>query len=456
MTYATLEKIVLGGMLTYVGVAASASTDLIPEDFSSKEGRKLFVLIKKLHLAGHNVETGSIMVKSYESDISPEFLKSCTDKIDHSFMFEENCRERIAELQKLSDLRFAYAEMQKLLTGIREHKLPDQITVSSRIRDILQEITVRHDIKNLDYYGDEAKRVLNKRILARQGAIRFGLKPLDNIIYGMGRGQLIIVAARPGVGKSALALIPAVSAAREGERVKIVSIEMSEDEYGERILTMISGVQASAMLGDRALSETEKIDLTNAMIEFSSLPITIDDKSIRLDDLEKSFVQAKAGGKPIRLMIIDHVGLMVSSNPSKDRTKDLAEISRELKQMAKRHDTTILALSQLTREVSKYDRPDARNLRDTGNLEQDADKIIFLWLDKADKHLTHLAVDKNRQGNSENFEDQVDLYFDGSRMSFTELNGSPDYCTKPIVENEPEQYVGLLDELLNYNDQPLF
>jgi len=133
------------------------------------------------------------------------------------------------------------------MKDIKDQKITDQIFVAKRIKEIATDIENRHDLKNLEYYGDDAKQLINRRVAARRGAVLFGMKGVDDIIDGMQKGQLIIVAARPGVGKSALALIPIASVARRGEPVKVMSIEMTKDEYGERLLAMMSGVPIGAL-----------------------------------------------------------------------------------------------------------------------------------------------------------------------------------------------------------------
>jgi replicative DNA helicase len=413
-----LEKIILGGMIAQRTALEKGIVDLLEEDFSDEYSRSLFMLIKKLAKENDNkIDYGMVIVEANKNNVSSSYVSECDTFYNDKILLQDQLKDRIGDLQRVSDLRFAYVEAMSLLKDIKDQKITDQIFVAKRIKEIATDIENRHDLKNLEYYGDDAKQLINRRVAARRGAVLFGMKGVDDIIDGMQKGQLIIVAARPGVGKSALALIPIVSVARRGEPVKVMSIEMTKDEYGERLLAMMSGVPIGALVGKQPISQTESIDLVNAMIELSNLPISIDDASRTIDDVEKAFITAKGAKKPIRLMVIDHFGLMKSDRYRKSKSEELSEISNELKQVAKRHEATIILLSQLNREHDKFTRPAAGNLRETGSLEQDADKILFLWLDKDDPKLTHLAVDKNRQGVGYG---EVELIFDGSRMRFSE------------------------------------
>ena len=420
-----LEMAILGGMMTEPDILSYACASLSEDDFQSPDSRKLFSIIDDMREHEQHVDSIAVIDPCISGGVSQNYSDKCFStyldwkmNIDWDYDGITSLKDRIAELADLSDLRYAYSEAQAILKQMREKKLLDKVMISQRLQGLSSALLERHRLQGTDYIGDDAMKVLDRRVMARRGRIEFGLKPVDNYINGMGKGQLIIIAARPSVGKSAISLQPAIRTARNNNRVKIVTLEMTNDEVTERLLCMMSGVSSYAMTGEIPMTQTETVDLVKAMSELSRLPLSVDDVSFTPGQIEQAFLEAKNDGKPIRLMIIDYFGLMKGDVSRNNPIQEFSETSKTLKRIAKRYEATIILLAQLNREVDEYAKPSMGMLRDTGSLEQDADKIIFLWRDKDDREIVNFAVAKNRAG----ITGDGKLRFIGRTMRFEELS----------------------------------
>jgi replicative DNA helicase len=175
------------------------------------------------------------------------------------------------------------------------------------------------------------------------------------------------------------------------------------------------------MRGVYAPSIVQANDVVAATRELIKLPIAIDSDTHTPAQIDKVFQRAANAGAPIRLMVIDYLGLMQGDEKRSQSFDEFSGVSKSLKKLAIKHNATIFLLSQLNRQVSQYDKPDMRMLRETGSLEQDADRILFIWRDRADMSLVHFSVSKNRGGE---IGDGV-LRFDGSTMRFEEVGDIP-------------------------------
>lgn len=210
-----------------------------------------------------------------------------------------------------------------------------------------------------------------------------GWPDLDRVLAGLHRGDLIILAARPSVGKTAFALNLAVNAAKEGVAVGVFSLEMSSEQLVMRILSSESRVDGQKLRTGR-LSDTDWKPLMDAMGRLDSCDLHVDDTPA-LSIME---LRAKARrmfrGKKEGLIIVDYLQLMQpQAKRSENRQVEIAEISRGLKILAKELDIPVLALSQLSRAVEQRvgKRPQLSDLRESGAIEQDSDVVMFIHRD---------------------------------------------------------------------------
>lgn len=234
-----------------------------------------------------------------------------------------------------------------------------------------------------------------------------GYPRLDEKLLGMQPGQLIVLAARPAMGKTSLALNIAVSSCiQSGLPVAIFSLEMLATELSMRILTGRAKVD-SKRVRTKNFMDTDLRSLARATQELSSLPIFINDAgNTTILDIQSQCRKIKAD-QGLGLIVIDYLQLMGSVNKSAQREQQIAEISRGLKQMAKELGCPVIALSQLNRGVeSRPDkRPTTADLRESGAIEQDADIVMFVYRDEVyfkestkEPGIAEIIVGKNRAG----------------------------------------------------------
>jgi replicative DNA helicase len=271
-----------------------------------------------------------------------------------------------------------------------------------------------------------------------------GLNELDRILGGWQRSDLVIIGARPSMGKTALAAGAALAASRYGAKVGMISLEMSALQLGLRFLSMGAGVNISALRQGRVANSSDWKRLAGASGCFENASIWIDDGAVMTVDQ----VRAKARQLKIRegldVLIVDYLQLVDMGSKNQNRAQQVADASRALKVLAKELDITVLGLSQVSRECERRDdkRPTLSDLRESGALEQDADVVIFLYREEfydpiqaAENGLAGLAeilVRKHRNGPTEDFR----VAWVKERATFQDLDGNdskrPHAGTAPI------------------------
>lgn len=253
-----------------------------------------------------------------------------------------------------------------------------------------------------------------------------GYGKLDGLLKGMWGGELIIVAARPAVGKSAFALSVAENAGKAKKVVHYYSLEMEDTENGERAIARHTKKVSMNELIERNISDDTYDpktlndmcdDIVDSMTEIAGLPIYIDDSP----NCKPSKVRAQAlMEKDLGLIIVDYGGLMSSDRRYDSRNLELGAISRDLKNIAKELQVPVIMLGQLNRGVGDSQKPTLRELRDSGELEQNANKCIFLWNINKEDGFVGVSVAKNRRGKT----GEVVMQFDGEHMRFYETDQS--------------------------------
>lgn len=255
-----------------------------------------------------------------------------------------------------------------------------------------------------------------------------GFADLDRITNGLHKSDLILLAARPSMGKTALALNIAANAARAKKVVALFSLEMSKTQLGNRLLSTASGVN-SMHLQTGNLSGDDMSKLVDALEVMERLKLFIDDTA-GLTLLEiRSKVRRLKHEHGLDLIVIDYLQLMQGGRSrltEQNRQQEISEISRNLKALAREMDVPILALSQLSRsvEMRAEKKPQLSDLRESGSLEQDADMVMFLYRDEyynrddtGNENLAELILAKNRNGPTTS----IHLQFQKEIMRFGDL-----------------------------------
>jgi len=261
--------------------------------------------------------------------------------------------------------------------------------------------------------------------------IRSGFGDLDALTTGLQKSDLVILAARPSVGKTSFALnIAEHAAVRDKKSVGVFSLEMSKEQLVLRLLSSVSGID-SQRLRTGFLEELDFARIAPAMNALSEAPIYIDDTpNITTMELRTKArrLQAEAG---LDLVIVDYLQLMQSSTTTRDanRVQEVSEISRGLKALARELKVPVLALSQLSRqpEMRESKEPRLSDLRESGSIEQDADLVMFLYREKdrgsddqqAEGEVVKLKLAKHRNGPT----GEIDLWFKKAQTRFVNYAG---------------------------------
>jgi len=212
-----------------------------------------------------------------------------------------------------------------------------------------------------------------------------GFRELDKLTSGFQPGNLIIVAARPSMGKSALALCAATNlAVRHGVPVALFTLEMSKSEVTQRLMCSEGKVE-SQRLRTGKLAQDDWSRLTAACDKLMKAPIYVDDAgSTTMMDIRSKSRRLKSQQPNLGLIVVDYLQLMTSGKDMENRVQEVSQISRQLKVLARDLDVPILALSQLSRAVEqRHDkRPILSDLRESGSIEQDSDIVMFIYRDE--------------------------------------------------------------------------
>jgi replicative DNA helicase len=254
-----------------------------------------------------------------------------------------------------------------------------------------------------------------------------GFRELDKLTSGFQPGNLVIVAARPSMGKSALALCSAVNiAVRHGIPVALFTLEMSKSEVTQRLMCSEGKVE-SQRLRTGKLAQDDWSRLTAACDKLMKAPIYVDDTgSVTMMDIRSKSRRLKSQHPNLGLIIVDYLQLMTSGQTVENRVQEVSQISRQLKVLARDLDVPILALSQLSRAVEqRHDkRPILSDLRESGSIEQDSDVVMFVYRDEYynpeetdQQGLAEVHIAKHRNGPT----DTVKLSFLKRYAKFADL-----------------------------------
>lgn len=232
-----------------------------------------------------------------------------------------------------------------------------------------------------------------------------GFYDLDAKIQGLEKGRLIILAARPAMGKTAFALRLARNVAEQGRRALMFSLEMSRAQLGLRLISEIAEIPTS-VLRAKQLMEVHFSRMIEAAATLYELPLVIDDSTnVGISDIRAIARRMKAQGC-LDVIFIDYLQLMRTRSSADTREREIAEISRGLKLLSKELDVAIVCLAQLNRKCEERTdkRPVPSDLRESGSLEQDADMVLFIYRDEVynndteEPGVAEIIVGKNRDG----------------------------------------------------------
>jgi replicative DNA helicase len=305
------------------------------------------------------------------------------------------------------------------------------------------QIAESHNVRTFEKLGDMLPGTVETIENIFSGKARIfglgtGFDNLDRLVGGFRKGQFIVIAARPAMGKSALALNIAYNLAMNfDKKVAVFTMEMASEEIALRFISSAAEISMDQLMQGYGLDQQKMMRIVQAADGLSGLGVHIDDTGANtaLDIRAKTRrLKAELGG--LDLVIIDYIQLMISNRNRENRQQEIAEISRSMKVLAKELDLPVIALSQLNRGLESRDdkRPQLSDLRESGAIEQDADIVMFIYRDeyynkpkpddKPDERLAkermkgkaEIIVGKNRHGKT----GMVMLDFHGEYTTFSE------------------------------------
>ena len=384
------EKAVLGSMLKNQDARADVNAILRAEDFYLKEHQEIFRTMFDMDQKGTGIDITTVY-SALKQRKTADMVGGITylSRLMDEAIVPSNARYYAETVSDKSKMRQLITEAESIRDAAYSSELPPEDILDNAEQRILE---IAHKSQRNNYV--DVNDVLFENIKQLQEieqnggeerGIPTGFRDVDRILGGFQKTDLIILAARPGVGKTAWALNAAEYAASIGKKVMVFSLEMSTRQLGERLLSMTSSVPLEN-IHKGSLSMEEWEDLSAAQDSFYGLDMVIDESSV-ITPLEmknkcRRFKQEKGD---LDLVVIDYLQLMsMGGYRIEQREKEIAAITRSIKIMAKELDCAVVLLSQLSRGPEQRGgdhMPKLSDLRDSGAIEQDADVVIFLKRD---------------------------------------------------------------------------
>lgn len=428
------EQSVLGAMLIDARCVSEVVEILRPEDFFMTQNRHIFETIYSMFTLNETIDAVTVLNKLEVRGLADAAggkrylleLMDITPTAANVKLYVKIVKDK-ATLRALGEVSGEISDL--VISG--EGEANDIVEVAEQkiyaIRNSKEHkglASISSVIMNVyDQLGELAKNQ------GKVPGVSSGFKSIDNTLNGFNNSDLIILAARPAMGKTSLALNLAINGAKtSGKAVVIFSLEMSNEQLAMRLISSESFVD-SKKLRTGMLNDDEWVSIAHAASELSKLKMFLDDTS----DITVPEMKAKCRrlGGDLGMVVIDYLQLMSAGKNSDNRVQEMSAISRSLKIMAKELGVPVLCLSQLSRgpENRKDNdrKPRLADLRETGAIEQDADIVLFIYRDdyytkeESEKPgIADIIVAKNRHGEV----GEIELHWDGAHTRFTEVDRS--------------------------------
>lgn len=428
------ETSLLGAILIDSDAIVKVADTISAADFYDHRHTTIYEAIRKLYERHSPIDVLTVTDQlrsngDLDSVGGPAYLTELTNYVPTAAHVEQYAT---IVAQKALRRRLIKASQDIVTLGYNEAKSLQELIEEAEAR--LFEVSQKHvkqDIVSLETILSESFDRLDE-LHKDKGKIRgvpTGFKDLDNILAGLQRSDLFILAARPSMGKTAFSLNLAHNiATKASEAVLIFSLEMSKEQLVDRMLAMESGVDAWALrTGNLSDQDFERIG--HAMGTLSEAQIYIDDTpGITVSDL-RTKARREMHQHPLGLIIVDYLQLMSGGSRFSgegNRVQEISEISRGLKGIARELNVPLIALSQLSRSVESRSPqiPQLQDLRESGSIEQDADVVAFIYREDyynqetERKNITDIFIKKHRNGPT----GAVELFFDKEKQRFRSLD----------------------------------
>lgn len=405
-----VEQEVLANAMQNKTAAVKAIEGLYEADFYNELHRKIFSAIRTLFSLNKPIDLLTVTETLERNEkIDADTITYIANIYANNEGLSSNQDAYIDILKEKSILR-SLAEFSDEIKALSlEDKSPAKNVLEKAEKELFEisQGGLRNSLTALEDIMSETVQTIMKRVQNRGelSGVTTGFTDLNSLLGGFQKSDLVLLAARPSMGKTALAVNLAVNAAKAGKKVAMFSLEMSKTQIGQRILAAFAQMNLSSLFKGE-LEGTDLVNLITASNELSNYNLHIDDTAaISLIELKAKLRRLKME-EGLDLVVIDYLQLMTTGERIENRVQEISQISRGLKAIAKELDVPVLALSQLSRALEQ--RPDKRpklsDLRESGAIEQDADIVMFLYRDYVynketeNPNLAEVIVSKHRNG----------------------------------------------------------
>ncbi len=421
------EQTILGAILIEQSVISVVLEKIRPESFFNEQHRQLFNIMLRMFTSGIRADVITVLNEAVKERIfesaqeGRNYLAALVNMVPSVDNIDSYCTI-VAEKYYVRSLALVARE---LLHEISMGQSSAQVLLDSAEQKIF-DIRQGKDVKGLTPISDvvfeswDRLQKISGPDKEKYLGAKTGYTLLDTITTGLNKSDLIILAARPGMGKTSFALNIATNVARHSNKeVAVFSLEMSKEQLATRMLSTEALVDSNK-LRSGFLSDDDWVRLASSADVLCNMPIFLDDTAgTTVQQIKAKLRRVKSLG----LVVIDYLQLLGSTIKSENQVLRISEITRNLKIMAKEMDVPVILLSQLNRGVES--RPDKRpllsDLRESGSIEQDADIVMFLYRDayynkeSTEPNVSECIVAKNRHGDT----GTVKLIWDGQFTRFS-------------------------------------
>lgn len=431
MNDTTVERCLIGTLLHNGFLARSVVTRLEPRSFQDETCEEIYRIIKKLFDAGSDIDPNTV---SYSSTIP-------LDEEDMADILQHNDPDKIPSYTRAIAEQAAKKRLGDMFGDIGEIE-PDEfihkkLKLITDIRDTIhQDLSTLHDGKSLNSMF--MKRLKERAEDSGKSRIMTGIPELDDMTSGLEESWFVVIGARPSMGKTSLALnILEHATIHEKKRGMIFSLEMPAVEISNKLVSSIGRINYGNIRNGR-LSKIEADRIPDIGKVLEGMDIVVDDMAGQsLGDIEYKLRRENSRSK-LSIAVIDYLQLITLHDDKKTETEQIAEISKRMKALAKELNMVIIGLAQLNRELEKRadKRPVMSDLRASGQIEQDADLIIFPYRpyiytqDPAEENICHLVCGKFRHGQGKDTE----VKFEGKYSKFSSMSGSCYNGENPLAQ----------------------
>ncbi|WP_296114221.1 replicative DNA helicase [uncultured Anaerococcus sp.] len=423
------EQAIIGCILAKNETFDSANQIIKPVDFYDSRTQRIYKSIVDMFEKDIKVDYVSLISKLSSENILQEVGgEEFITEITLSSFYTPNIETYCKTVKEKSLLRSLIGASEDIIDS--SYKQSDDVSdilaiAENKIFEISQDTHSQGLVRVADTMDDTLKQI-NELTLAdgKITGVSIGLEAVDSKLSGLQNSQLILLAARPAMGKTALGLTMAWNAAKNGKSVAFFSLEMSIYQLNQRLLSMVSLVNLESIINGSIRDDDWAllIDATKKIVEAD---LYVDETpGIRLSEMKSKLKRLKAE-RGLDLVVIDYLQLMQADGRQENRQNEIASISRGLKSLSKELNCPILSLAQLSREADKRadHRPILSDLRESGAIEQDADVVMLLYREdyydeEVEPNQAKLIFAKHRNGAT----GTVDLFFNKQCTTFTDLS----------------------------------